>query len=94
MYTGTVQPVAGTCEAVSAGTLTLRANAVEFAPTSGVLVLTGTLAKDGSIRAQLVRPGSDKHPYTLTLQATLKSDQIEGDYLTPRCHYRLHLSAN
>ncbi len=92
IYSGPVEPVAGTCEPASSGTLTLRADNVEFAPTSGVLVLTGVLDKDGGIHADLIRPGVEKLPYHLTLHATLRAGKIEGEYVTPRCHYKIHLA--
>jgi hypothetical protein len=94
VYTGPVQPVVGTCDPIGVGTLTLRSHAVEFAPSAGVLVLTGTLGQNGAIHAELVRPGSDKRPYRLTLQATLAAGQIEGDYVTPRCQYKVHLASH
>jgi hypothetical protein len=92
LYIGTIQPVSGTCDPASQATLNIRDQAVEFAPTAGVLILSGKIAADGFINATLIRPGADKNPYRLSLRAALANRQVNGEYVSQRCRYTVHLT--
>ncbi len=92
VFAGPVTPLAGTCDPATRGTLTLRHRAVQFAPSSGVLVLAGTVASDGSLAASLKQSGIDKASYQLQLQARLTGETVVGEYRTPRCRYAVRLS--
>lgn len=91
-YTGTSTPVAGTCAPPSRATLTIRHDAVLFAPSSGVLTLAGHASPAGAITAQATRPDMDHRPYALSLSATLVGERITGSYRTPACTYAVSLS--
>ncbi len=91
LYVGTIQPQAGTCDAPSRASLIIHRHAVQFAPSSGVLVLTGALTPEGQVQAELVRAGADKRPYRLVLRAGVTNAAVDGEYTTPRCRYAVHL---
>lgn len=93
LFSGTVRPAAGTCDPPSQATLTIRNGAVLFSPTSGVLTLDGTRAADGAIEATTTRPGPAHTPVTFRLTARQAANRIEGTFTTPRCRYRVELSA-
>ncbi len=92
IFAGPVMPVRGECDSPSRATLTVRHRNIEFAPTSGVLVLLGALGPDGRIDAGLTRPGIDGKPFRLSLKARLAGSVIAGDYVTPRCRYTVRLT--
>ena len=84
-YFGNVTPQAGVCDAAQAASLTIRRDQVRFAPTQGVLVLSGKLAKDGAITATLTVADMNRKPRQYELNARLAGDAITGSYVTPRC---------
>jgi hypothetical protein len=91
LYAGMVRPVAGTCNPAMRATLSLYGSNVQFAPTSGVVVLEGSLREAGRIEANLERSGIDRQPEQFSLHATLREGVVAGDYITPRCHYTVEL---
>lgn len=92
-FRGKLTPVAGTCEPPGDALLIRRGRFVQFTPREGVLILEGQIAPDGSVSASLQTPGADRRPYRLTLRATLAGTSIKGEYVTPRCRYRVDLAA-
>ncbi len=92
VFSGSLQPVSGTCDPSQTAVLTLRHHAVAFAPNTGTLVLRGTTENSGHISAELNLPGIDHKPYSLTFDATRQGDTIKGTYSTPRCRYAVALT--
>lgn len=84
-YFGTVTPQAGVCDPAHAASLTIRRDQVRFAPTQGVLVLSGSIATDGAIKAALTIQDANRKPTQYRLTARLADDEITGSYVTPRC---------
>jgi hypothetical protein len=91
LYVGQVSPAAGTCDPPSRGTLTMYDGNVQFAPTSGVLVLAGTAPKNGEVAASLALADADKRPYRLTLSGQVNGTFLDGEYKTKSCKYTVHL---
>jgi hypothetical protein len=66
-----------------------------FAPSDGALVVSGTVAPDGSFNGALVtnparhdqpgHPGTAAPPFTLTVTGRLDDEAASGTYVTPRC---------
>lgn len=96
-FVGTITPESGEdCHPASPSpaTLTLKRsdNSVMFAPTDGVLVLSGSLTPDGTVHARLDLATTDEHkPYPLVLDGTLVNQSFTGTYTTPGCRYRVAL---
>ncbi len=84
-YFGNVTPQSGVCDPPNAASLTIRRDQVRFAPTQGVLVLSGSIAADGAITATLTIPDVNRKPTQYRLAAHLAGDDITGSYITPRC---------
>ncbi len=91
LYAGPQRPLAGTCDPASRATLSIRGNAVVFAPQDGTTTLQGTIA-DNTLSASTVLPGADRKSYTLQLAGHLVGDRIDATLTTPRCRYALSLS--
>lgn len=96
-FVGTITPESGQdCRPAgpSPATLTLKRSdkTVMFAPTDGVLVLSGSLAPDGTVHAKLDLTTTDDHkPYPLVLDGMLVNQSFTGTYTTPDCRYRVAL---
>ncbi len=90
-YFGAVTPQAGVCDAAHAAALTIRQDHVRFAPTQGVLVLSGSIAANGEINASLTIPDANRKPTSYRLNARLAGDDITGTYVTPRCKSTISL---
>ena len=84
-YFGAAIPQAGVCDPSQAASLTIRQNQVRFAPTQGVLVLSGSIAPDGAIKAVLTIPDANRKPTQYRLEARLTGSDVIGSYITPRC---------
>jgi hypothetical protein len=66
-----------------------------FAPSDGVLIISGTVAPDGSFSGSLItaasrhdeqhRSSTEAPPFTLSVTGRLEDDAATGTYLTPRC---------
>ena len=84
-YFGTTIPQTGVCDPPQAASLTIRREQVRFAPTQGVLVLSGSIAPDGAIKAVLTIPDINRKPTLYRLEAHLTGNDITGSYITPRC---------
>lgn len=76
----------------SRGVLTARDGKALFAPNEGTVVLEGTLAPDGSVRAERNAPGADKKPFPQAFEARLDGDRVIGTLSTPRCRHRVELT--
>lgn len=74
------------------GVLTARDGKALFAPNEGTVVLEGTLAPDGAVRAERNAPGADKKPFPQVLEARLRDDRVTGTLSTPRCRHRVELT--
>ena len=80
-------------------TLVQAANRFSFAPSDGALVVSGSLAPDGSFAGSLVtnpagrdRQGhSGTEAFTLTVTGRIEGDAASGTYVTPRCHIAFRL---
>lgn len=76
----------------SRGVLTVRNGKALFAPNEATVVLDGTLAPDGTVRAERTTPGADKTPFRHVLEARLDGERITGTLSTPRCRHRVELT--
>ena len=80
-------------------TLVRAADRFSFAPSDGALVVSGSLAPDGSFAGSLVTnpPGRDRQghagteAFTLTVTGRIEGDAASGTYVTPRCHIAFRL---
>ncbi len=82
-------------------TLVRQAAGFSFSPSDGVLVISGTVAPDGSFTGSLVtnpsRHDQQSHsataapPFTLTVTGRLDGAAATGTYATPRCHAAFRL---
>ncbi len=90
-YFGKVTPGVGVCDPAQAASLTIRRDQVRFAPTQGVLVLSGNMAANGAITASLTVPDMNRKPTQYKLLARLAGDEITGSYVTPRCTSTINL---
>ncbi len=90
-YYGSLTPRAGTCETPRPASLTVRGDKVQFAPTQGTVLLTGSLAADGTIAASLQLIDMNRKPARYTLAGHLAGDSIDGVYVTPRCRATISL---
>jgi hypothetical protein len=82
-------------------TLVRQADRFSFAPTDGTLVISGTVAPDGSFTGALVtnpsrhdqegRTGTAAQPFTLTVAGHLDDGAATGTYVTPRCRAAFRL---
>ena len=84
-YFGDVTPQSGVCDPSHGASLTIRRDQVRFAPTQGVLVLSGSIAKDGMITATLTVLDMNRKPVQYRVAAHLAGDEVIGSYVTPRC---------
>jgi hypothetical protein len=81
-------------------TLVLAADHFSFAPSDGALVVSGSVAPDGSFAGSLVTnpPGHDRQgrasteAFTLTVTGRLAGEVASGTYVTPRCRTEFRLS--
>ncbi len=92
VFAGPQRPTAGACDPATRATLTRRGHAVTVSPADGTLTLAGTITGT-TLSATTTLTGVDKKPYPVTFTGQLAGDQIEGTLTTPRCRYRLMLSA-
>jgi hypothetical protein len=92
-FTGSLTPLAGTCDATNRATLTRHHDTVLFTPQDGVLILEGTVAPGGAINASVQTTGMDRKPYRVLFSGTLTNDTITGTYVTTRCRYGVALHA-
>ena len=92
-WVGSVTPEApsAACQS-SRGVLTARDGKALFAPNEGTVVLEGTLAPDGTVRAERNAPGADKKPFPQVFEARLEDDRMTGTLSTPRCRHRVELT--
>lgn len=74
------------------GVLTARDGKALFAPNEGTVVLEGTLASDGTVRAERNAPGADKKPFLQVFEGRLEGDRVTGTLSTPRCRHRVELT--
>ena len=91
LYAGPQRPLAGTCDPASRATLSIRGNAMVFAPQDGTTTLQGTV-EGTALSASAVFPGADRKSYRLQLTGQLAGDQIDATLVTPRCRYALTLT--
>ena len=88
-------------------TLVRVADHFSFAPSDGALVISGSIAPDGSFAGSLLTepPGRDRQsragtaasPFTLTVTGRIEREAASGTYVTPRCRIgfrlpRIHLT--
>jgi hypothetical protein len=77
------------CEAFAGAshnaTLTRNADVVVFTPDDGTLMLTGTLAADGTLMLRRNTQPAGKPPYVLTVSGRVAAGQATLTYVTPRC---------
>lgn len=73
-------------------TLVRVSDQFSFAPSDGALIISGTVAADGTFAGTLIpeasranRTGSPPAPVTLTVSGTLDNDAAKGTYVTHRC---------
>lgn len=98
LFLGTVQPSSGVCGLSAAagatmhGTLSIRGDAVVFAPETGVLSLHGRIDNAGHITAGQTLPGADRKPFAMAFAGDRKGDAVTGIYATPRCRAEVSLS--
>lgn len=75
-------------------TLVQAADRFSFVPSDGALVVSGSLAPDGSFAGSLVTnpPGRDRQghagseAFMLMVSGRIEGDAASGTYVTPRCH--------
>jgi hypothetical protein len=93
-YVGQLEPLSGSCDVANRATLQRHGAIVQFSPQDGVLTLDGTLSSAGQIDAAQQTIGMDRKPYRLMFSGALAGSAITGQYVTPRCRYRvtLHLA--
>ena len=91
-WVGPVTPVAGTCDPAAQAVLVVSSKSATFSPDNGVLLLHGQADALGHVTSTLRTQGMNHQPYVLSLDATLRDDQIVGTYLTPRCRATVTLS--
>ena len=70
---------------VTTATLIQRGAAAQFVPGDGTLVLTGTVAADGTLSASLNTQPPGKPPYLLSVSGHLDAAAATLTYVTPRC---------
>ena len=92
-YTGTLAPLAGTCDVLNRATLQRHAETVQFTPQDGVMVLEGTITPSGDISATEQTTGMDRKPYRLVFTGRVQGQAITGTYVSPRCRYTVSLQA-
>ncbi len=63
-----------------------------FTPDEGTWVLRGIAKPDGTLTAELTRPGADKQPFQTRLEATWTPETVTGTYKTPRCTFDVKLT--
>ena len=98
-YAGALQGCAG--GSATRATLVRQANHFSFAPSDGALVISGTVAADGSFSGALVtspsrhdqegRSGTAAQAFALTVTGHLDGGAATGTYATPRCHAAFYL---
>lgn len=89
-YVGDVTPESA-CGVATHGTLTTAKGRFTFAPSDGVLLLTGDVREGGALAATLTTTGADRKPYVMRFEGTLAVDQVRGRYMTPRCAFTVTL---
>ncbi len=75
------------------------ADRFSFAPSDGTLVVSGSVAPDGSFAGSLVTnsPGHDRQgrtsteAFTLTVTGRIEGEVASGTYVTPRCRTEFRL---
>lgn len=82
-------------------TLVRQADRFSFAPTDGVLIISGHVEPDGGFTGTLVttpsrhdqegHAGSAAQPFALTVTGRLDEAAATGTYVTPRCHTSFRL---
>jgi hypothetical protein len=90
-FTGQLEPISGTCDDANRATLQRHGAIVQFTPQDGVLTLDGTVSSAGEITAVQQTLGMDRKPYRLMFTGVLAGTVITGQYVTPRCRYRVSL---
>ncbi len=81
-------------------TLVRAADRFSFAPSDGALVVSGSVAPDGSFAGSLVTnpPGRDRQgrtsteAFALTVTGRIEDEVVSGTYVTPRCRTEFRLS--
>ena len=72
-------------------TLVRAAGRFTFAPTDGVLAISGDIAASGDFEARLITSparrdaGGSTAPYAIAVHGRLTEDAAEGTFVTPRC---------
>ena len=89
-YSGVSSPQAP-CGVASPATLVVRRLGFSFAPTSGVLLIPGDVAADGTLTGSLSTVGMDRKPFTMTFGAKIVGAEVSGTYITPRCRFDVAL---
>jgi hypothetical protein len=91
-WVGTVAADPGfTCPGPTTATLRVIGDHFLFAPTSGVIVLRGTILPDNSGKAQASTIGMDHKPFPLAFTGQFTPTRITGTYLTPTCRAQVSL---
>ena len=72
--------------------LSIRSDAVVFAPETGVISLPGHVGKDGHIVAGQTLSGADHKAFAMVFEGDLKGDTVTGTYATPRCRAAVSLN--
>ncbi|WP_158746065.1 hypothetical protein [Acidisphaera sp. L21] len=97
-YVGSVTTEQGACgPGFDAGgkanaVLTVRGKAVQFAPTDGVILLTGDMTDAGHVVVQNSAPGADRKLFQQVFEGDRKGDAVTGRFATPRCRANVVLS--
>ncbi len=73
-------------------TLLLRGEAAKFAPTTGVLVLSGHVNGAGHVLAGNNTPGADRKPFPQVFEGERTGNQVVGRFATPRCRAAVTLT--
>jgi hypothetical protein len=99
-YVGALSDCAGGSGART--TLVRVADQFSFAPSDGALVVSGTVAPDGSFAGSLRtdqagggrqdHAGGSSSPFTLVVTGRIEGDIAAGEFATPRCRATFRLS--
>ena len=97
-FTGPVTVEQGTCAlgfdatTNTTASLVLRGNDVQFAPSDGVIVLTGQIDGKGHVVASSNATGADRKPFPQVFEGDRDGDRVVGRFASPRCRANVVLT--
>ena len=97
-FSGSVTATEGVCglgfdaAGRARATLVTRGDDVRFAPSDGVIVLSGKMNAAGHVVVGSTAAGADKKPFAQVFEGDLAGDYVSGVYATPRCRAKVDLN--